>query len=107
MEQIIYWNLVDGYAAFAPQGDMTAGENYYYGGLIRFDFTPKPSYYRIKDLIEKKWHTEQEIVTDKSGNANFRGFYGKYDVEIEINGKIITKEINLSKSRKNVFEIMI
>ena len=30
MEQIIYWNLVDGYAAFAPQGDMTAGENYYY-----------------------------------------------------------------------------
>ncbi|MBQ7377508.1 MAG: hypothetical protein IJW71_04210 [Clostridia bacterium] len=24
-----YWNLVDGYAAFAPQGDMTAGENNY------------------------------------------------------------------------------
>ena len=107
MEPIIYWNLVDGYAAFAPQGDMTAGENYYYGGLIRFDFTPKPSYYRIKNLIEKKWHTEEEISTNESGNADFRGFYGKYDVEIEFDGKIITKEINLSKNSKNVFEIMI
>ena len=106
MEQIIYWNLVDGYAAFAPQGDMTAGENYYYGGLIRFDLTPKPAYYRIKDLIEKKWHTEEEIVTNELGNALFRGFYGKYDVEIEVDGKIITKEINLSKNSENVFEIM-
>lgn len=26
MESIIYWNMIDGYAAFAPQGDMTAGE---------------------------------------------------------------------------------
>lgn len=107
MEQIIYWNLVDGYAAFAPQGDMTAGENYYYGGLIRFDFTPKPSYYRIKNLIEKKWHTEEEILTNESGNATFRGFYGKYDVEIEVDGKIITKEINLSRNSENAFEIMI
>ena len=41
MSGIIYWNLVDGYAAFAPQGDMTSGENYYHGGLVRFDFTPK------------------------------------------------------------------
>ena len=107
MEQIVYWNLVDGYAAFAPQGDMTSGENYYFGGLIRFDLTPKPSYYRIKDLIEKKWHTETEISTDGSGNAIFRGFYGTYDVEIEIGGKSITKEIDFSKKSENVFEIVI
>ena len=46
MEQIIYWNLVDGYAYVpytdperiaASQGDMTLGENVYYGGLLRFD----------------------------------------------------------------------
>ena len=29
MEAIIYWNLVDGYAVAAPQGDMTKGENIY------------------------------------------------------------------------------
>lgn len=105
MEQIIYWNLVDGYAAFAPQGDMTAGENYYYGGLLRFDMTPKPAYYAIKNLIEKDWHTEAEITTDNAGKTKFKGFYGEYDVEIEIDGKVIKKTISLSSKGKKEFNI--
>ena len=78
MNQIVYWNLVDGYAAYAPKGDMTAGENYYYGGLLRFDLSPKPSYKRLKNLITKEWHTELELVTDENGETAFRGFYGDY-----------------------------
>ncbi|MDY2792969.1 MAG: endo-1,4-beta-xylanase, partial [Eubacteriales bacterium] len=62
MSGIIYWNLVDGYAAFAPQGDMTSGENYYHGGLVRFDFTPKKSYYTLRDLFKKTWHTETTVT---------------------------------------------
>ena len=50
---------------------------------------------------------EETIVTNESGNAIFRGFYGKYDVEIEVDGKIIIKEIELSKNSENIFEIMI
>lgn len=107
VEQIIYWNLPDGYAAFAPQGDMTAGENYYYGGLLRFDMTPKPAYYTIKNLFEKTWHTEAELNSDEDGKANFRGFYGKYDVELNVDGKIITKEIRLTKKAKRKFEFEI
>ena len=107
VEQIIYWNVPDGYAAFAEQGDMTSGENYYYGGLLRFDMTPKPAYYAIKNLFEKTWHTEAEITSDADGEANFKGFYGKYDVELEVNGKTITKEINFTKKSKNQFEIEI
>ncbi len=83
VEQIIYWNLVDGYAAFAEPGDFSGGENQFRGGLLRFDFTPKPAYYVIKDLFEKEWHTEEEATTDTSGFAYFRGFYGDYDVEID------------------------
>ncbi len=83
MEQIIYWNLVDGYAAFAPLGDFTSGENYYRGGLFRFDMTPKPAYFAIKDLIQKEWHTETEVVTDENGECYFRGFYGEYEAEID------------------------
>lgn len=97
VEQIIYWNLVDGYAAFAPIGDMTAGENYYYGGLLRHDLTPKPAYYKIKELFKKRWHTDETVTTNDSGKTYFRGFYGKYDAEIEIDGKKYTKEISLSK----------
>ncbi|MDD4369438.1 MAG: endo-1,4-beta-xylanase, partial [Oscillospiraceae bacterium] len=36
MEAIIYWNLVDGYAAWTEPGDISSGENLYYGGLLRF-----------------------------------------------------------------------
>lgn len=107
MEQIIYWNLPDGYAAFAPQGDMTAGENYYYGGLLRFDMTPKPAYYTIKNLIEKTWHTEEEITSDEDGKASFKGFYGKYDVELEVDGRKETREISFYKKSSKSFEIVI
>ena len=116
MEQIIYWNLVDGYAHVwatnpdeiaASQGDMTRGENYYHGGLLRFDMTPKPAYNKLKELTQKVWHTEKEIKTDANGIASFRGFYGKYDIEITVDGKIVTKEINLSKKLDNEFEVII
>ena len=116
MEQIVYWNLVDGYAHLwdpdpekikASQGDMTLGENYYYGGLLRFDLSPKPAYFTIKNLIEKKWHTEEEAVTNERGEADFRGFYGKYDIEIEVDGKIVKKEIYFSKKNEKNFTIVI
>ena len=107
MEQIIYWNLPDGYAAFAPQGDMTVGENYYYGGLFRFDMTPKPAYHTIKNLITKIWHTEAQTTANSEGIANFKGFYGKYDVEIEVNGKTVVKEISFTKKSNKKFEIVL
>ena len=112
VEQIIYWNLVDGYAHLwdpdpekirASQGNMSLGENYYYGGLLRFDMSPKPAYLKLKELLQKKWHTEAEAVTDADGNAEFRGFYGKYDVEID--GKKIAAELDLSKKSANEFVI--
>ena len=112
VEQIIYWNLVDGYAHVwratpekikASQGDMTLGENYYYGGLLRFDMTPKPAYYTIKNLIEKKWHTKEDVVTNNNGKATFKGFYGKYDFKIEIDGVVTEKEIILSSKSSNSF----
>ncbi len=106
MEQIIYWNVPDGYAAFAPQGDMSAGENYFRGGLLRYDLSPKPAYYKIKELFTKKWHTELCADTDDEGALSFKGFYGKYDVEITVDGKTVTKEIDFKKkARTNRFEI--
>ena len=111
VEQIIYWNLVDGYAHLwdpdpdkirASQGDMSLGENYYYGGLLRFDMSPKPAYFKLKELLQEKWHTEAKAVTDADGCTAFRGFYGKYDVEI--NGKTVA-EIALSKKTDNEFII--
>ena len=105
MEAIIYWNLVDGYAAFAPQGDMTAGENKFFGGLMRFDMTKKPAYDALYNLIHKEWHTELETGTDESGTASFRGFYGDYELEITVDGKKYTKAISTSRDKLNQFTI--
>ena len=101
---IIYWNLVDGFGYNAAQGDMTAGENYYYGGLIRYDFTPKPAYKVIRDMFEKEWRTKLKLHTD-SGSLSFKGFYGQYDLEITVKGKRIRKTIHLSKEQNNHFTI--
>ena len=116
VEQIIYWNLVDGYAHLwdpdpakiaASQGDMSIGENYYYGGLFRFDLSPKPAYYKIKELFQERWHTEEELVADENGTVDFRGFFGSYDVEIEIDGKTVKTSIDLQKKADNKFELTI
>ncbi len=105
VEQIIYWNPVDGYAHGAKPGDMEKGENVYYGGLIRFDMTPKPSYYTFKELFEKEWHTEAEVRTDGEGFALFKGFYGDYTVIVEANGKVTERKIKLGKELYNKYKI--
>ncbi|MBQ7565692.1 MAG: endo-1,4-beta-xylanase [Oscillospiraceae bacterium] len=103
MEAIIYWNLVDGYAAWAKQGDMTQGENRYYGGLLRFDFSEKPAYRALKKLTDETWRTK--LDADFSGTLQTRGFYGEYDAEITANGKTVTKRLHLQKGAENRVEI--
>ena len=116
VEQIIYWNLVDGYAhvwspdptkVTASQGNMTVGENYYHGGLLRFDMSPKPAYYKIKELLQEKWHTEAEVISDADGHADFRGFYGDYEVTVETDRGVMTKTVSLSKNGENSFTLVV
>lgn len=105
VEQIIYWNLVDGYAAFAPQGDMTAGENYYYGGLMRFDLTPKPAYDVIDSLFNREWRTNLDLEANADGMSAFRGFYGEYEICVQSGDKSVTKAVTLQKGGKNTFTL--
>ncbi len=106
-EQIIYWNLVDGYAAFAPLGDMTRGENIYAGGLMRFDLTPKPAYYTLQNLIRQVWHTEESAPSDQNGTAVFRPFYGDYTVEVTKGGQTVTKQISFQKQGDGEFTVVL
>jgi hypothetical protein len=109
IEQIIYWNLIDGYA-YVPnptpeairrtQGNMSIGENVYYGGLLRFDLTPKPAYITLENLINKKWHTELDLVSNGEGRVDFRGFYGEYEIEIALGERTIKKSFTLSRKKE-------
>ena len=97
MEAVIYWNLPDGYAAFAEPGDMAAGENYYHGGLLRFDMSEKPALTVLRDLFRRQWHTNCTLTTDGEGRCAFRGFLGKYAAVIEKNGRSVEKTVCLSR----------
>lgn len=79
MKSIVWWNLVDGYAAYAPLGS-EEGENMYGGGLCRFDMTPKPAYGVLDRLINREWHTE--LSAECGGELDFRGFYGDYEITV-------------------------
>ncbi len=79
MKSIVWWNMVDGYAAYAPMGS-EEGENMFGGGLVHFDMTKKPSYEALDRLINHEWKTSID-TTVENGEYSFRGFYGEYEIE--------------------------
>lgn len=96
VESIVYWNLIDGYAAFTEPGNMTEGENYYYGGLLRYDGSPKPSYDVVNKMFNEKYRTRTEIdVADSKGV--FNGFFGNYEVEFDFEGKTYKQKFHYTK----------
>ena len=41
------------------------------------------------------------------GKAQFKGFFGRYEITVEKGGKTVTKEIDLSKKGRQKFELTI
>lgn len=97
MKSIVWWNLADGYAAYAPIGS-NEGENRCGGGLLRFDMSRKPAYDVLDNLINKEWNTAFEAEASGNGEIAFRGFYGEY--EITADGKAYT--VNLDTDGKKI-----
>ena len=99
MKSIVWWNMVDGYAAYAPLGT-NEGENRCGGGLLRFDMSKKPAYEVLDNLINKEWNTSFETEISKEKEITFRGFYGEYEITVgdktyTVNLDTDGKEINL------------
>lgn len=104
VESIVYWNTVEGYCYIEDGVDpQTArwNENRCRGGLFHHDLTPKKSALMLKKLMNETWHTDEELVTDQNGYAEFRGFYGEYNAEV--NGKIA--EFGIHKSEDNSYSL--
>jgi len=105
-EAIVYWNVVDGYAAWAPQGDMKAGENVYYGGLMSYDMREKPALKTIQRMFGETYRTNLELTTDDNGEVSFRGFYGDYEIEAANSDAKCSYTTHLAKGDKNKSEII-
>ncbi len=106
MEAIIYWNVPDGYAHAATPGDFSKGENVYYGGLCRFDMTPKPAYDVIRELFGREWRTDLERDVS-GGRMAFRGFHGTYEIEATSNGRTVTREFHLGAMNVVPVEVVV
>ncbi len=105
MEAIIYWNLIDGYAAFATPGDMETGDNRYRGGLLRYDFSKKPAYNIMKKLIHEEWNTNESRISDNNGKVTFNGFYGDYVLKINTVDKAVEKALHFTKKGEHDYRI--
>lgn len=99
MKSIVWWNLVDGYAAGAPQGT-GEGENRYGGGLLRYDMSEKPAYRVIDELINKTWRTGYDGICGEE--LSLRGFYGDYEITVEDETGKRTSEFSFKKDGEEI-----
>ncbi len=99
MTGITWWNLGDGTAY--------GKENEAKGGILDEEMNPKPAYKVLDGLINHKWKTDKVLQTDNRGKIQFRGFYGKYKIEVKYQGKTFEKEVSLRKTGDNYFIIQL
>ena len=102
VDTVVYWNQIDGYCYV---GGSNWNENNCRGGLFHHDLTPKKSAQVLKKLITEEWHTEERLTTDENGEADFRGFYGEYEVLIERDGERIETTIFTSSKGDNNIKV--
>lgn len=102
--QIIWWNLVDGTAAYAPQGT-SEGENRHKAGLLNYDFSHKPVYDVLKNLIHNEWTTNTTVKYAENAVNKFHGFYGDYDVTVKTNHGEFKKTLSMYKDALNDFKL--
>lgn len=101
---IIWWNLVDGTAAYAPMGS-EEGENQYRGGLLNFDLSPKPAFKALRRLIKEEWNSSGTLVYEEGKANQFHGFYGDYEMTVKTDAGTIIKYLTLLKNSKNTFKV--
>lgn len=70
VEAVTGWDFTDGAWLNAPSG------------LLRRDFSPKPAYGMLNELIKKEWSTEYSAITDENGCFELYGFKGEYEVTV-------------------------
>lgn len=97
VEAISWWNVVDDTAA--------KGEDKWSAGLVRRDFSPKPVFEVLDQLINHDWKTLVDGRSAARGELSFRGFHGDYTVTVNSGGKTVTKNFTLQKGAPNDWTI--
>jgi len=72
-------------------------------GLLNVDGEPKPVYHVLDELINQQWNTSEEGELSDQAMVEFRGFYGSYEVSVNIDGQLYLGYFDATKeSDKNL-----
>lgn len=104
MTGITWWNLPDDGVLTTKR--KAGDENLPSTGLLNGDYSEKAAYKALERLIRHEWRTDAEVCTS-CGLAKFKGFYGRYTLEITAGGRTVTKEIHLSRELSRIQRIEI
>ena len=88
-----------------PLRGQDEGENRFKGGFLNYDFSNKPVFDVIKNLIHNEWTTNTTVQYSADKVNKFHGFYGDYDVIIKTNQGKFKEEISMYKNALNKFEL--
>lgn len=71
-------------------------------GLVTKEYQPKPVYNRLKRLIHEEWKTKVNAQTDDEGMVKFRGFHGKYVINLKTKeGRVCSFNLHVRKNEEN------
>jgi len=89
MREITYNNVID--ETFQEAGQ----------GLLEADYSPKRSFYALKQLVTEDWTTHLKVKTDTNGRVSFRGFGGDYNIAVSTGNlwKNFTIHVNEQESK--------
>ncbi|MBI1318123.1 MAG: DUF5011 domain-containing protein [Candidatus Hydrogenedens sp.] len=82
---------------FADTGAWLSG-----GGMLRSNFTTKPVYDRLKNLVKNEWRTNAAGASDAQGRYLVNAFHGAYTVSVTRDGQTYTQHLTVSKDGDNV-----
>ena len=91
---LTWWNLPDDGVLTIKRA--AGDENIPSIGLIDPDYSEKKAYKTLQKLIKQDWTTNETIAV-KNGTAKFGGFYGKYKITANVNGKNVSAVVDFTK----------
>lgn len=71
------------------------------------DWNEKPAKAVWDRMVNEEFKTNTTVLSDKNGLADFRGFYGDYNITVTYNGKTITVPFRLTDSGDNHIHITV
>ena len=96
VSSITFWNLTD---KNAWRGHA--------GGLLYKDLSPKKSFLTLKQLIKETWTTEISEKINISDSFEFRGFFGDYEGEIQVDKKLYKFSFSIDKETDGPIDLVL